>query len=777
MLQSILSESKEPVIYLCPNKYLVTQTVAQAKTFGIKTVEFEENDNSFPIDFLNAEAILITTCNKVFNGKSIFGLRDSIHDEMIPGAILMDDAHKCLDIIREQFSFIINKYQKDESINPIYKQLWDLFKSTLNYQGHGTCIDIENEENCFLTIPFWKWQDNINDVITIFANNKENDSIKFSWNLLKNELKNCNCIISGKKIEIAPRLIPISQIPSFDKASKRFFMSATLTEDSFLVRDLGIDPESVRHPLRYEKLKYSGERLILFPTNVNTALNRLILIRWITNLSSQNKNFGVVSIVPSHYKARDWKDLGASIATSTDVMKNIDLLNAKINIKAADNVLVLVNAYDGIDLPDDTCRILVLDSFPDYTSLMAKYIQKVRGDSKIINRQIAQRIEQGMGRAIRGFSDWCIVIVIGNDLTNFFSERKKKQYLSEEAQKQIEIGDILTHAIIEEGATLSKLSETVQQSIDRDAGWKEFYKQEMSKLKEPRLDEEYLNNSIMEREAEINYMNGQPIKATQIIDNLIAGSDSDDDRGWYLQLKATYLYATDSTNSMDVQIKAYEENSRLSKPESGLRYSKIDAKGKNRAELILEYVKNKESRSSLILAVEQILDKIIFGVDSDRFEEGIKEAGELLGFAAERPEKIDKDGPDNLWFISNKTYWVIECKNQVKLSRDGISKDESGQMQNSISWFKNNYETSVGKPVFIHPSNILSSVAHLSDAAWVIKEEQLKLLKNNISSFYKSLPEKRSLSEKIIVEKLMEFNLDTSYLEKYLVRVQEYSKG
>nr|WP_245546365.1 DEAD/DEAH box helicase family protein [Methanomethylovorans hollandica] len=776
MLQSVLNETKEPVVYLCPNTYLVAQTVAHAKIFGIKTVEFEEN-SPFPIDFLNAEAILVTTCKKVFNGKSVFGLRDSLHEEIIPGAILMDDAHKCLDIIRESFSFIIDKYQKDKSINPIYKQLWDIFKSTLNYQGHGTCIDIENEENCFLAVPFWKWQDNISDIINIFANNKDNENIKFSWNLLKNELKNCNCVISGKKIEIAPRLISISQIPSFDKAPKRFFMSATLTEDSFLVRDLGINPESVRQPLRYDILKYSGERLILFPTNVNTGLTRLNLIKWITSISNRNKNFGVVSIVPSYYKTNEWKSLGANIATSTDVIQNINFLNGKIKIKSADNVLVLVNAYDGIDLPDDICRILVLDSFPDYTSLMAKYIQKVRGDSKIVNRQIAQRIEQGMGRAIRGISDWCIVIVIGNDLTNFFSETKKKQYLSEEAQKQIEIGDTLTSAMIEEGATLSKIEETIQQSIDRDAGWKEYYKLEMSKLKGFTLDEDYLNNSILEREAEVNYMNGQLIKTISTIDDLISKSESHDDRGWYLQLKSTYLYATDPTNSMDVQIKAYEVNSRLSKPEAGLRYSKHDAKGKNRAEVISEYIRSKESRSSLILAVEQILDKVNFGVDSDRFEEGIKETGELLGLISERPEKVSDDGPDNLWFIGNKSYWVIECKNQVKLSRDDISKDESGQMQNSISWFKNTYENSMVKPVFIHPSNMLSSVAHLSDAAWVIKEEQLNLLKNSISSFYKSLPDKRSLSEKIILDKLIEFNLDTSHLEKYLVRVQEHSKG
>jgi replicative superfamily II helicase len=40
MLQSSINEGKGPAIYICPNKYLVTQTIEQAQSFGIETVQF-----------------------------------------------------------------------------------------------------------------------------------------------------------------------------------------------------------------------------------------------------------------------------------------------------------------------------------------------------------------------------------------------------------------------------------------------------------------------------------------------------------------------------------------------------------------------------------------------------------------------------------------------------------------------------------------------------------------------------------------------------------------
>ncbi|MDH5266835.1 MAG: hypothetical protein OEW62_04060 [Candidatus Bathyarchaeota archaeon] len=78
----------------------------------------------------------------------------------------------------------------------------------------------------------------------------------------------------------------------------------------------------------------------------------------------------------------------------------------------------------------------------------------------------------------------------------------------------------------------------------------------------------------MEREAEILCQQGQYGKAVKVLRKLIEGSDQTD-KGWFLQLMATYLYPIDPTDSMDKQLKAHSENAQLFRPETGISYSKL----------------------------------------------------------------------------------------------------------------------------------------------------------------------------------------------------------
>ena len=340
---------------------------------------------------------------------------------------------------------------------------------------------------------------------------------------------------------------------------------------------------------------------------------------------------------------------------------------------------------------------------------------------------------------------------------------------------QIEIGDKLAYLMKAEGDALANINEIIQQSLSRDLGWKEYYKKEMAKLEVNELNEEYLEDLILERDAEVYYQNNQVDKSIYTIDRLIDKSDSPEDIGWYLQLKSTYLYQTDITASMDAQLKAFELNPLLFKPEKGVQYSKLDSKGKDRASRIQEFISKQESKSSMIIEIIHILNKVGFSLDTDRFEEGIKQLGDILGFLSDRPEKIDDDGPDNLWNVYANTYWIIECKSGVYDTREFISKSETGQMHNSIDWFKQTYEGYTGQPVFIHPVNLLAADAHLAEASWVINKELLESLKKNTKDFYNSFTSLDILSDEIIMEKLSEFNLDQDSLRKYLIRVGNMS--
>src|SRR5436190_19279722 len=76
ILQSKINIDAKPCLYICPNKYLVQQVSQEAEKFGIPYCLIEES-NDLPNEFLEGRKILITHVQKVFNGKSIFGINNN----------------------------------------------------------------------------------------------------------------------------------------------------------------------------------------------------------------------------------------------------------------------------------------------------------------------------------------------------------------------------------------------------------------------------------------------------------------------------------------------------------------------------------------------------------------------------------------------------------------------------------------------------------------------------------------------------------------------------
>src|SRR5690606_10793206 len=113
---------------------------------------------------------------------------------------------------------------------------------------------------------------------------------------------------------------------------------------------------------------------------------------------------------------------------------------SKLKKEEFGQTLVIANRYDGIDLPDNACRILILDSMPFFDTLNDKYEEACRQDSDIINVKLAQKIEQGLGRSVRGEKDYSIILLTGSSLVKFIKSSKTSKYFSLQTQKQIEIG-------------------------------------------------------------------------------------------------------------------------------------------------------------------------------------------------------------------------------------------------------------------------------------------------------------------------------------------------
>jgi len=561
------------------------------------------------------------------------------------------------------------------------------------------------------------------------------------------------CIISGRIIDISPRIIPIQKFPSFSEAPKRVFLSATLTEDAFLIRDLGIDPNAVKKPIMHKEIKYSGERLVLIPTLIDPYLLKIDIIRNLLKILENSKDFGMFSLVPSFYQSKIWEKEGGEVLSINDIYTKINELNNKTKFRKVDKLYILVNEYDGIDLPDQICRVLILDNTPHYISLFDRYKKDLMPNSDILQRNIAQRIEQGMGRGIRGSSDWCI------DFSN-------------EVQRQITISEELTELMKEEGISWKVIKKLIFQCLQRVQGWKEYYRTRMEGIVLKSPSETFIKRFQIEREAEQYYAIRQYNVAIKTIQELIDSLDpSDAEKGWYIQLLGIYTYPIDRTKAMELQLKAHSLNQYLSAPVEGITYEKIQILVDLREEIILNWINNHNNFNHMIIDLNSVLDTLVFGVQADKFEETFDILGKILGFQSQRPEKRFKKGPDILWNVKMKEYWIIECKNEVILSRDFISKTEVGQLSNSIGWFKENYSDDLGLPIMIHPSCELNTDAYIQDTIYCINKEGLNILKDRIKQFYTSFKEIHfsKITKEIINKKIIDYSLEVIELKNSIL--------
>ena len=470
VLQSKLNEGLGPAVYLCPNNFLVDQTVEQAAEFGITCVVA---DPDLPSEFLDGEAILVTSVQKMFNGITRFRLAP--HSEDV-GAIVMDDSHACMDTIREKCTIKIPQEHK------AFQRLIALFAGSLKHQGTGTFADIEaGKYDSFLPVSYWDWIERADDVTSMLSKDSASEELRYVWPLLKDNIRDCMCVISGHGLEIAPNLPPLGRFGSYANARHRLFMSATVTNDAFLVKGLGLTPKIITNPLTYKDEKWSGEKMILIPSMLDESLTRDILVGSMATPSPKRK-YGVVAITPSFPKAQDWGQQGAVVAKTDTIFGLIDDLKAG----KCGQTVAIANRYDGIDLPDDACRILILDSLPYAQSLIDTWVETCRSGSDVVLTRVARTIEQGLGRAVRGERDYCVVILLGPDLVNTVRTKKMRSFFSPQTRAQIEIGlEIAQFAKddISDGAEpLEALFRLINRSLKRDDSWKEFYADRMKEV-------------------------------------------------------------------------------------------------------------------------------------------------------------------------------------------------------------------------------------------------------------------------------------------------------
>lgn len=642
ILQSCLNEGVGPALYVVPDKFLVEQVKTQADALGIKVTD-TEND----LDYQRKKAILVIGIQKLVNGKSIFGLREENNYPI--GSVVIDDMHACISCIQEQFSITVPR------TNVLYNLIANLFYDDMNAQAEGRFNEIVNSQNTFdnMMVPFWSWQEKITQVYQILASNRENDAVKFKFDLIKDCLKLSHCYISAKEISIIPNCTPIQKITSFDEAKRRIYMSATLPDDSPFSTVMGLDFDKKMTVISPEKANDIGERLIVVPKIINKDITEFEVRNAI---AQKAEDYNVVVLVPSYAMAECWKSLGGIVLNSSNISQGIGLI--KNNDKG---LYVFVNRYDGIDLPDDACRIIVVDGLPNISNMNDRYEQEIVRKSKRIQREQIQRIEQGMGRGVRSSNDYCLVYLLGNQLTNVLYSDDGYEFFSNATKAQFKLSEKMCEQI--EGQTIDEIMEIGNYLLERNSDWVEVCKNGISSV-------EYVKTINVSKYAvairkAFNYaLYGDYQKAASMITELVNDEDNVRLKGYYKQMLAEYTNFFDKNSAQQILKSAKKDNMEILNPIEGIQFSKFAIANSSQTQIIIENINQRQlDANKLVLYADTILGDLKFEKDtSKRFENAIRDVFEMIGYNARQPEREVGKGPDDFVMLGTGDYLVIECK-------------------------------------------------------------------------------------------------------------------
>ncbi len=722
MLQCCLHEKKGPALYLAPDPHLAQRVCDEAANLGLAVVTDPQAGR-----FFSGDAICVTTMRTLVNGKTRFGLAGPGGRQPIRvGSIVIDDAHAALALTEQDTQLRI------PSDHAAYGKLLDLFAEDLKAQGLNAYLDIKDgDRSSVLRVPFWAWDDNQEAVLDALRPHREDPTFEWAWPLIGDLLPLCQAVVSADAFELMPPCPPIERLPSFAEAARRIYLTATLADDSVLITHFNADANSVAKSVVPESAADLGDRLVFAPQELNSNISHA-QVRELARSVADNRN--VVVLVPSWRQAGEWKDEADLTVSTADAIGNaVDRLTDEHV-----GLVVIVNRYDGIDLPDEACRLLVIDSLPyAYSGIERREAVALRDSEAMVTRQL-QRLEQGMGRGVRSRDDRCAVLLLGSRLTQLVSRADVADRLSAATRAQLQLSRRVASEL--EGSDTAMLRSVIMQVIDADTGFRTLSREALLGVTYgPAL----LSPSAKHLRAAYNSaVAGRAAEAVQHSEAAVqAARDSGDERlaGWVGETHAAYLQAVDPVAAQTALGEAGRANSAVLRPLAGLDYRKIGTTSSQSEQAAIYLTRHYSSGTDLLVEVDAILADIVWDKErTDEAESAFSDLGLHLGFSSQQPELTYGIGSDVLWAMGNRTYAVVELKTGAEAPL--IWKKDINQLGGSVNWCASEYGSdAVVFPIIIHPSHTIEKSGTPPTGTRVINKAKLKALKLAVRSYARAL--------------------------------------
>ena len=459
--QSLVNETRQQVVYACSSIQLVEQTAQKAKGYGINVATYVRSEFEGGDAYFRADCPCITTYQALFNGKTIF--RD--HDL---SAVIFDDAHTADQMLRDQFSLRISR----DSFPNTYNELSALFAPYhTSTDRASTYAEIcRGDSSRLLMIPPFEVTRHAQEIRRILSDAQLDGSneTKFAREHTIDHEDLCCWLISSREITLTPLSVPVSTLPYFSHDVRRVYLSATLSAPDAFAHAFGRIPERTVAP---NTNAGECERMILIPSLIPNVASKLD-IRAAQKIIADKK---ALIMVPSYARSEVWRDMVVP-PPAVKVSEHLDTFR-----ETQDSAkLILTARYDGIDLPGDTCRVLVLDDLPAGSGPLERFQRDSLNMDNSTRSTIASRIVQSFGRISRGMSDHGVVLLTGEDLVNWIRLPRNRSLLPMFLQNQIKLGEEISSM----ADTAEQLAAAMEACLERHPEWTRKYSEYMTNSSE-----------------------------------------------------------------------------------------------------------------------------------------------------------------------------------------------------------------------------------------------------------------------------------------------------
>ena len=439
---------QQRIVYACPTKQLARQVAAAALRQGVPAVTLigrhDDWDARDTMKYSRAEAIAITTYSAIFNVRSYLG--DS-------QTLIFDDAHAAEQYVADAWAIRIGKQE------PHFRALMDAFGHHVDEQLRTQMVDPETvtTEDVRL-LPLSAVAERIAELDQVLSVGLPVDS-KFKFSMVRQSLVSCLFFVASAGWYIRPMIPPTFDHDPFTRPTQRIYLSATLGDAGELERAFGRAPIArVPVPEAWERTG-SGRRFFVFPQLVDRDASSPSALEEVARLAEKK-----LILTPDKASAQVMAEfLEIPLADQIEAASSETAVQEFAD--SPSGTLLAAGRYDGMDLAGETCRLMIMSGAPDASHLQERFLVSKLRATDILAERVRTRLIQGAGRCTRGPQDWSVVVVHGQELLRYFSNRDNTLPLPVELQAEIEYGLLASQTSAE------NLTSLARSALAKDEAW------------------------------------------------------------------------------------------------------------------------------------------------------------------------------------------------------------------------------------------------------------------------------------------------------------------